>query len=315
LILELNLIMINHRMKKVKAFFYVFLKSLFPNKKYYQKIAHTPFSFSFKYLISLMFFINLILIIILSSFYSPNKIRKTLEATIASLENYPQELVISIQNNNLFTTLDRPYFFWLKDNNRPQLILVIDQSADEKKIEIYKSKFLITATHLVYQKEGKYQSLPLSFLNNQYIDKTRVNQLKALILKINSRLLLYYFLGLISLFFLLFSFSLLINLFYLFFVSLAVFVFFKYLQKRHFHFSKVYQISFHAATFPYLLDYLLLTFPKSIKILPLFPSTFTRLFPLLFLIILTLFTTVGVLEAYSHPTSSHNSHPKKQKIG
>lgn len=296
--------MINHRMKKVKAFFYVLSQSIIPNKNYYKKIAKTNFSFSFKYLIGLMFFLNIMLILFLSSRYSYGKIKNFLNATVAGLESYPKDLIISVQNNTLFTTLNRPYFFWFNQNGQQRLFLVVDQSADTNKINIYKSSFLLTPTSIVMRIGDKNKIFPLTVLNalpstvfNGTINKEVVNRWVLDLNNIKRSLPFYYFVVVAFLFILFFAGSLITTLIYLFAVSLIAYFYFKTFQHRHFHFKKVFQISFHANTFPYLLHYLLLSFPQTIK-LP-YPTVFSfQFFPFVFLLILVLFTNVGVWEAY-----------------
>jgi hypothetical protein len=284
-------------MKKVKAFFYILLKSIILNKNYYKKIAKTSFNFSLKYLIGLIFFLNLILILSLTTQYSYGKIKAFLKATSASLVNYPQDLVISVQNNTLFTTLNHPYFFWINEDKQQRLLLVIDQSADVKKIDLYKSLVLLTPTTIVVRSKQKSHYYPLSILNGLSVNKIKVEQWRLFLNTLSDKLFFYYLVGVIFLFLFLNLASFLITISYLFIVSLVVFLYFKLIHHRHFHLKKVLQISFHANTFPYLLDYLFLSLPQPIK-LPYPTIISVQFFPLFFLIILTLFTIIGVWEAY-----------------
>jgi len=290
--------MINHKMKKVKAFFYIILKSAILSKDYYRKIIKTSFNFSLKYLIGLIILVNLILIFSLTTQYSYNNIKNLLKATSASLVNYPQDLVVSVQNNTLFTTLDRPYFFWINDDKQQRLLLVIDQSADVKKIDLYKSLILITPTTIVVRFNNKSYYYPLYILNGLSVNKIKVEQWRLFLNSLSSKLFLYYFIGVIFLFVFFNLVSFFITITYLFIVSSLVFLYFKFFHHHHFHFKKVLQISFHANTFPYLVDYLFLSLPKPIIKLPYPAIISTQFFPLFFLLILILFTTLGVREAY-----------------
>jgi hypothetical protein len=285
-------------MKKVKAFFYILSKSAFLNKNYYKKITKTSFSFSLKYLIGLIFFLNLIFILSFINRYSYYKIKNFFNAASASLANYPQDIIISVQNNTLFTTLDRPYFFWINEDKQQRLLLVIDQSADIKKIDFYKSLFLITPTTIVMHFNNKYYYYPLSILNGLSVNKIKVEQWRLFLNTLSSKLFLYYFIGVIFLFVFFNLVSFLITITYLFIVSSVVFLYFKLFNHRHIHFKKVLQISFHANTFPYLLDYLFLSLPKAIIKLPYPTIISVQSFPLFFLLILILFTIIGVREAY-----------------
>lgn len=295
--LELTFFMIIHRMKKVKAFFYILFHSLIPNQRYYKKITKTNFSFSFKYLIGLILLLNLILVTFIASYYSYSKIKKINNSIINSLKQYPSDLIISVKDNILFTTFDRPYFFWLKDNDKQKLFLVVDQSAENNKINIYKSNILLTPTSIVIHIGNKNKILPLTVLNGTSINKDRVNHWLLNLKNINKNLPFYYFAFIILLFVLLFTFSLITTLIYLLVVSLIAYFYFKTIQKRHFHFKKVLQISFHANTFPYILDYFFLSIPFPIRIPYNTPFTFES-FPIIFLFILVIFTIIGVWEAY-----------------
>jgi hypothetical protein len=284
-------------MRKVKAFFYILLHSLIPNQEYYKKITKTHFSFSFKYLIGLILLLNLVLVTSIASHYSYNKIKKINISIISSLKEYPNDLIISVKDNILFTTFDHPYFFWLKDDDKRKLFLVVDQSAENNKIDVYKSNILMTPTSIVFHIGDKNKILPLSLLNGISINKDEVNKWLLNLENINKNLPFYYCAFTILLFVLLFTFSLIATLIYLFVVSLIAYFFFKTIQKRHFHFKKVIQISFHANTFPYVLDYFFLSIPFSIKIPYSAPFAFES-FPIIFLFILVIFTIVGVREAY-----------------
>jgi len=297
LTLELAFLMINHIMKKVKAFFYTLSRSLIPNNKYYKKITKTGFSFSLKYLLGLIFLLNLMAITLISWHYSYPRVKKVFTSVIDSLRAYPNDLIISVQNDILFSTLDRPYFFWLKDGERQRLLLVVDQSAEDNKIAIYNSTILLTPTSIVTQIGRKSNTIPIAAINGILIDKKTIDRWASGLTTVKNNLVFYYSIGVAFLFIAMLTTSLIVTFIYLFVVSFVAYLYFKIFKKRHFHFRKVLQISFHANTFPYILDYsfIFIPLPTQLPYLNLFAPQF---FPFIFLIILFFFTVNGVWKAY-----------------
>jgi len=301
----LYLFMINLKMKKVKAFFYIFLKSLIPNYSYYTKILKIRFLFSFKYFVSLIVFLNFLLGVSLLYRYSPQKINFWLKSVDLALVNFPSDLNIFIDKGYLISSYNRPYFFWLRDEkDRLKLVFVIDESASEEKINQYQTKALLTKTDLFIKEAGKVKKIPLSSFNQIIFNKETLEIIRQRLFFIEKFFYIFYFFIFLFIFVFTFLFSFLINLFYLFIASLLVFVLLKLKPEKKHHFKKVFQISFHAATLPLFLDYLIFSFPY---FLPLRLSLPIKLppFPLLFLFLLIIFVIVGVYEAY------YNNHHRK----
>jgi len=301
----LYLFMINLKMKKVKAFFYIFLKSLIPNYSYYTKILKIRFLFSFKYFVSLIVFLNFLLGVSLLYRYSPQKINFWLKSVDSALVNFPSDLNIFIDKGYLISSYNRPYFFWLRDEKeRLKLVFVIDESASEEKINQYPTKALLTKTDLFIKEAGKVKKIPLSSFNQIIFNKETLKIIRQRLFFIEKFFYIFYFFIFLFIFVFTFLFSFLINLFYLFIASLLVFVLLKLKPEKKYHFKKVFQISFHAGTLPLFLDYLIFSFPYFLPVrvrLPIEPLPF----PLIFLFLLIIFVIVGVYEAY------YNNHHRK----
>jgi len=309
----LYLFMINLKMKKVKAFFYIFLKSLIPNYSYYTKILKTRFLFSFKYFVSLIVFLNFLLGVSLLYRYSPQKINFWLKSVNSALANFPSDLNIFIDKGYLISSYNRPYFFWLRDEKeRLKLVFVIDESASEEKINQYQTKALLTKTDLFIKEAGKVKKIPLSSFNQIIFNKETLKIIRQRLFFIEKFFYIFYFFIFLFIFVFTFLFSFLVNLFYLFIASLLVFVLLKLKPEKKYHFKKVFQISFHAATLPLFLDYLGFSFPYFLPIrvrLPIKPPPF----PLIFLFLLIIFIIIGVYEAY-YNNHSHAYRFKKLKV-
>jgi hypothetical protein len=301
----LYLLMINLKMKKVKAFFYIFFKSLIPNYSYYTKILKIRFLFSFKYFVSLIVFLNFLLGVSLLYRYSPQKINFWLKSVDSALANFPSDLNIFIDKGYLISSYNRPYFFWLRDEKeRLKLVFVIDESASEEKINQYQTKALLTKTDLFIKEAGKVKKIPLSSFNQIIFNKETSKIIRQRLFFIEKFFYIFYFFIFLFILVSTFLFSFLINLFYLFIASLLVFVLLKLKPEKKYHFKKVFQISFHAATLPLFLDYLSFSFPYFLPVrvhLPIKPLPF----PLIFLFLLIIFVIVGVYEAY------YNNHHRK----
>lgn len=296
--------MINNSMKKVKAFFYVFLKSSIPQKKYYQHLIKAPFKFSFKYFVSLVIFLNLIFIVALINQYSYQKITNWLYGIKKTLIEYPSNLLIFVKNGYLNTNADHPYFFWLKINDKKRLLVSVIETADKKVINDLPSPLILTKTELIVKNPNNYQTvsvLKLKELPEFTINKQLTNQV---VFTIDSflRNLHWYFLTAVFLVILILPFiSFLITGLYLLIASVLVYLYFKFFQNRHFHFKKVFQISFHAITFPLTLEYLMMILPINLFLFnKYFLATSSIILPFLVVATFTLFTLIGVLEAYSN---------------
>lgn len=257
---------------------------------------------------------NVSLIVFLAMKYNPNKINTLLSAISTSLFRYPDELIITIHKGRLITNHNRPYLLWLDNQNEKNLLLVVDETATQKKIKQYGSSVLLTSQELIVNdtRSGNVSSFPLSYLEDQRITKEKINQLIQTINKAQ-RLLPILFTASVLLLILLIPFaSFIVTFVYLFLASLIVFFIFKFFLQKHFHFRKIFQVSFHAVTFPLLLDYSLMVIKPTIRIGPSFLIAFKQIpFPMLFLIILAVFVAVGVYEAHGDG-KEHLRHHKKR---
>lgn len=286
-------------MKKVKAFFYIFRKSIIPNNSYYKKITKTPFFFSLKYFLFLLTFLNFILLVSILNLFSYNKIQSVLINFTNSLQSFPKELAIIKKGNHLLTTLNQPYFFWIKTENNQILLLAINETADNNFINKLPSYVILTNQHLIIKPpfNQTLSKIPLSLVKDFYFDKNIVENIIPFFMKLKKNLLLIYILVFIFFFFLLNIMSFLITFTYLLISSFLVFLYFKIKRKRHFHYKKILQISFHTITFILVIEYLFFLIPSPFKLNYQWLVSFT---PLLFILVSSLITSAGVWIAYNN---------------
>lgn len=297
--------MIIFRMTKVKKFVKTLGNSLVPDAYYYRKIAHLPFHFSFSYLLTLILLLNLIFTILLAIKFFPTKSSKMISNLVSALEAFPKELKVQIDQGNLITTYNRPYFMWMNDGAKKKLLLVIDESATAVKIDEYKSNVLITSNEIVIKNNKNVVSLPLSRLPFQNISKQEVVQWANRLKSIN-QLWPFIFLPVLMIVFIFLSIgSTLSTLFYLIIASFVNLIVYRLILVKKFAFKKIWQLSFHAVTLPLILDYGLMIFK-------------TQPLPILFLILSSVFVFCAIYEAYldnellpTHKVSSpHHKHHK-----
>lgn len=281
-------------MKKVKTFLHIFANSLLPNRAYYQKILKAPFSFSLKYFLALILALNFIFVIFLSVKLNPWKVNQVFNDLINSLEQFPENLSITIKNGYLMTNHYKPYFLWFDHQTSKRLLLVVDETASPKKIQEYNSDILVTSREVIVrnpQNTFEQKMIKLASLNIDSINKATARNAQLSIATIRRFFLFTYPLLLFLAFIVLVITSFLTTLLYLIVACSVVYlVYLFFLRKKgRPKFSQVLHTSFHSITTPIVLNYLLGMFYLGIPLLPLF-----------FLLLITVFTLAGLYEGYTH---------------
>lgn len=275
-------------MKKIKTFFHVFVKSIIPNDKYYHKILRVKFSFSLKYLISLVIILNILFISFYSIKLNPIFITSVLNNLNKSLDKYPKELVITVNEKGLNTTYNRPYLLWLDVNDKKNLLIVIDEKATPEKINEYNSSLLITSKEIVMKNKftRKISKYSLIKVQDQKISKPTIVGIQKIVNTVIAYLpLLFVLVVALALIITTFT-SIIIFLIYSLVSTAILFFLFKYLFKKRPHYKKVLQISFHAITLPIIIDYLLIML-----------NVGSRILPYSFFFLVLVFVGVGIYEA------------------
>lgn len=156
-------------MNKLKTFAITFRKSL-TNPGYYSDILSAPFSFSLKYLFTLLFFIALIRGIAFSVAFIPTvpKIPGYIEESKQIIRNlYPQGLTVTIKDGSLKSNVDEPYYipFPARFNIKDMSLVAIDTKASVDSFKKYNTAFLVTKNALAYpdsDTKGSYKVYPFS---------------------------------------------------------------------------------------------------------------------------------------------------------
>lgn len=276
-------------MQKINTFFHVFAHSLLPTPKYYAKILKTRIVFSLKYFLVLIFLVNFFSILFflvknsdlikIGSYYK--------KMAMQTLDEYPADLTIRVENGHLMTNYDRPYFMWVKDKGIPHLLLVVDQRATFEKVNQYDALFLLTGEGIASRHDA-YETRYYRFrpTDNFVIDKTTITGFKNQINKIYSLLPIIIALGIVALMIIVPVFAILITLTHLLILSLAVFLVSKFFLKGT-KFKRVFQISLHSSTIPLIMEYSFFAFGLPITI------------PFGFSLIYLLFLTLSLYEVHT----------------
>ncbi len=292
--------------RKVKTFFHVFQGSLFPQPAYYHKITKASILFSFKYFIVLIFTLNFLFASFFAVKYNPFRVKKFLHSVTAEIASLPEELTVNINDGNLFTNYNHPYFFWLGNNGSKSLLLVVDENAGAEKINIYNTYILVTGREISFKnnlKSDDFKTVPLKSVGKHIFFKKDFEKTANILTTINKFLYFFYLLAIPLLFIFLPLLSFLITLFYLTIISLIVYLFFKTYYHKRIHFKKTLQLAFHAVTLPLIIVYLLNIFQPTISTNIKFKFFIPP--PVAFLIVLLIFVFAAVYEAYiaKHHTS------------
>ncbi len=288
-------------MKKVKTFFHIFVNSLLPQDTYYPKLLKVPFYFSLQYFTVLVFILSFIFVTSISLRLSPLKINSLLGNLAANLNKYPNDLVININKGTMTTNYDRPYFLWLDSDEADtnHLLLVVDQEATPQKINQYDSAILLTRKNIVFKNTGTadLKIIPMKTVDNDTITKSTVDSVKNTILSINKLVLLAYPLLFLVFFLFLTLVSFFSNVLYVLISAGVVYLFYHFFiqHKSRPKFVKTFQISMHAITLPMVTNYTLGVFNLKLN----------QSLSVLYLLLVLLFTAVGVYKAYVHEVSSH----------
>lgn len=273
--------------QKVKTFLHIFQNSALPQAPYYHKLLKTKFSFSLKYFLTLVFCVNLIFFLFYFLKINPKKVASLKNSLSQSLQTFPKDLKITIRDGKLTTNSNRPYFFWLNQNGKKLLLAVVDEVASPEKINEYRSQVLLTSNVIVLNKKSfkteknliPYQALQLT------LTKRGINEVKDVVLRLFTVLIFIFFVLGIFVVPLFVSFSYLLSTLVL---SILCFFLFKLFYKKH-TFDKTFQLSLHAITIPFSLEFGLRYFSLITPIQPM---------RLLYAILTSIFILSALYEAY-----------------
>lgn len=286
-------------MPKIKAFLYVFQKSI-SSFSYYREIVKTKFLFSFKYFFSFSLFLALVTTFVLSLVVLPpvslfiNRFQTRAEFL------FPADLVLTVHNGKLSTNAIEPLRFpipfelftdtpgAISDQNQEYLV-TIDTNAGVDAYKNSRSLIFVTGESLVVGRENEQRIYSLQDFGDVVIDKTYVTDLFT---KINPWLKLAPFI-LVIFFFLTFALVLpIMRLFSLCVLTLILLCAAK-LMKINIGYQKLFQIGLHALTLPTLIQIAITAFNVRVPI----PFFYAITYLLLGLVILTELQKVPALKS------------------
>jgi hypothetical protein len=113
--------------------------SLFPQPKVYKRLLKRPIPFALGYFLILLIILNTIfsLVFLKNSFTSKINYFTLKSKIFENLKNFPKDLTISLNDGNLSTSYNRPYFFAYP-------FLVVDEFATDKQILEYQSTVVLS---------------------------------------------------------------------------------------------------------------------------------------------------------------------------
>ena len=213
----------------VGSFIHVLVNSFFPKLDYYQKLPKTRFLFSFKYFVALIFILNTILLsIFLIKIATSFDLKQVQQSLYKSLDSYPADLTITIKNNRLMTTYDRPYIMYFNYNGVPHPLIVVDEFATAEKINSYEAAILLTRDGFaVRQNEDNIQFYNYKQNNAVSISKEGVTKFKKAVTTVFNLLPLLLLLTLIVMVPFVSAAIIVSRFLYLAIVSVFVFLFFR----------------------------------------------------------------------------------------
>lgn len=234
------------------------VRSSIYNPDFYSKIKHQSLLSALKYfflLILALAFINTLILSYELAVKIPDQAKKFVAESVKS---YPADLEVSIDDGQVSTNAQEPFFVPMPNNdeyNDLNNILVIDTKTPFSSTQFgqYKTMLWLTRDSLFYQnREFDTRSLDLSKFDNIKIDRqfiqTWANKISPWLNLIGPALILAVFIGL----FLGFAFNL------IYFLLLALLVFFlSAIFKWGLDYKSAYKTALYASTLAFLLDLVL----------------------------------------------------------
>jgi hypothetical protein len=241
-------------MKKIKAFFYVYFKSL-TSLTYYQDILKTNFNFSVKYYVFLAVMASLIGTLGVSMKTVP-EVQNWVSSFMQSVKNaYPNDLVLTIKNNEWDINKPQPFIFPLPQavKNEPKNILVLYKDGTINDLESLDTMILINKVNMIYRENSGIKVLPLKDLPDATLGKTEFENIINNFNKIAQ--FIPVFMGMVVFISLLF-FYFTIRIMYLVFVGACVWIASK-ITKTALRYDESLRIGLHAFTLPLTINLLL----------------------------------------------------------
>lgn len=277
-------------MKQLRTLIYVIKRSLYPTDNYYVSVRkNTSFWFSFKYIVSLVLLVSVVLTLLYPlhflPIYQPGKLK---DEVMKTLKQLPDDFVLNINYYGVLTTnQERPIIIFNQNSKSPERLLVIDSLANDSMAQDYDSRFILMRRKALIKSFD--QTITFNYRNERPI--TINHQTIENVTSILEELFSYYWLflaaGLFVLLLTIPAIFIISKILYLIFASLIVYVVVKLLFIRQLSYRKTLQISMHAVTAPIILEYTSMLFHISIPV------------KIWFFLLTLVFIAAAVYEAYT----------------
>lgn len=248
-------------MKKIKAAFYVFYKSL-TDENYYKDIIKMDLGFSIKYIFVLAL---LATAITLPKTVKPllTDFKETLDSISTALVNfYPEDLVITVKDGEIFINQPEPYFvelpgdlnnFEREDGSYPRYLVVFDSLGELSDLETYNTIVLVNRKNILVKESNSIEVYPLKDAPDTEITKEKFVEGY---MKVDAfiKVLPYLVLVIVVVFSLIYYFG--FRLVYLFLVGFVLYLIGKNIKNQNLEYKKYYMVAIHAMTMPLLVEVL-----------------------------------------------------------
>lgn len=241
-------------MKKIKAFFYVALKSI-KSPGYYKEMLTTPLEFSIKYYIALAILASAITTLGTYFIESP-KIKASVDNFISGAEKvFPSDLVIEIKDGEWEINKTEPLIIEFPGRNEnekdiPKNLIVFDKQGTIESLEKYDTTILVNEKNLLLRRQGQPSVYPLKDFPNNTIDKSDVDGLitsfRKIAVWVPFAVMVFIFSGLLV-------YHLFFRSVYLLLIGLALYVGAAVLRRKV-NYKDSARIGLHAMTLPILID-------------------------------------------------------------
>lgn len=154
-------------MKKLKAFFYIFTKSL-SSLDYYKEMLKTPFSFSIKYLFMLALLASIVVAGVTSIKVFP-ELKKDAKDFLVVVKNiYPQGFEITVENGGWSINRPEPFAIPLPMPGKTEQVSGVNLIVFNKEGTIEEAEntmILVNKTNILFKNDNKFEVYALKNLN------------------------------------------------------------------------------------------------------------------------------------------------------
>jgi len=183
-------------MKKLKAFIYVYTKSL-TNLPYYRDILKTSFKFSLKYYLLLALFASIITTAAVSIKVVPETFKVFGDLVNSARSAFPDDLVFTIKSGEWTINREEPFIVPLPDfgtkkeingqsseAKTPKNLAVFYHTGTIEDLDNLDTLILFNKVNVLYREDNKISVVPIKDLPDNVINKTEFNKFISIFVSI-----------------------------------------------------------------------------------------------------------------------------------